>query len=185
MNNSTAKPSRIAKLAMLSCAVIFVNGCADKTVNAHAPIAGTTPHYLDAELSELARELVDEQRKLASIRQLANSPQMNQQASTNSRAAIPKNAIFAGLETKRSVTCHGCDVKVVAQTIAVILGWDVNSVYEVGRKPPLGVPVNLNLKNQPLRIALEQIKTDAGHIMDLRIDPNFKSMLIEYKNVGY
>lgn len=161
--------------------ILTTLGCSTKSVNSNAPLPSNKPHYIDTEIEQLAKQLIDEKRKLANIREAklkaTTSPQTN-------RAKVPQSAIFSGLETKRTLKCEGCDLKVALQSIAVLLGWDINSVYEVGRKPAQGVPVSIELNNEPLRIALQQIKMDAGHIMDLRIDPNFKSMLIEYKTLG-
>ncbi|MBF4437169.1 hypothetical protein ERJ77_22330, partial [Vibrio anguillarum] len=98
--------------------------------------------------------------------------------------ATPKGAIMVGLETNRTMKCMGCDVKIVLEGVAALLGWNANDVYEVGRKPAQGVPVNIDIKQEPLMVALEQIKADSGHIADIRIDPNFKSILIEYKSLN-
>lgn len=156
-------------------------GCTTKSVNSNAPEPSRKPHYIDIEIERLAKQLIDEKRKLADIREAKLQAKATP---TNRPPKIPQSAIFSGLETQRTLKCEGCDLKVALQSIAVLLGWDVNSVYEVGRKPAQGVPVTIELNNEPLRIALQQIKMDAGHIMNLRIDPNFKSMLIEYKTLG-
>ncbi len=158
---------------------LTLTGCATKVPTSDADVP-QRPHYIDEEISDLANQHIDEQRRLANIRQ---AKQLAQTQGTTAKVPTPSTAIFAGLETKRTMKCEGCDLKVAAQAIAVLLGWDANSVYELNRKPAQGVPVTINLNNEPLRRALEQIKVDAGHIMDLRIDPNFKSMVIEYKTV--
>ena len=67
------------------------------------------------------------------------------------------------------------------QAIAVNLGWDANRVYEVGHKPAMGVPVEIRLRQEPISLALEQLEVQVGHFVDIRIDPNFKSILITYQ----
>ncbi len=176
MDGQTKFATRILAAFTLTLAL---SGCSSKSVNNNAPAASELPHYVDTEIQDLARQYLDEQRHLANVR----SAKQNALANSSQPVPSPNGAIFSGLETKRTILCEGCDIKVVSQAIAVLLGWDINSVYETGRKPALGVPVTIDLDNQPLRIALEQIKADAGHVMDLRIDPNFKSMLIEYKTI--
>ncbi len=179
INNLQAKKCAKNTLFVLAIGMV-ITGCSNR-ITSNAPEQHQTPHYLDEEIKDLSIQLIDEQRRLANIRQ-AN--QQKKQHAQIAQSSAPESAIFAGLETKRTIECQGCDIKVVAQAIAVLLGWDVNSVYELNRKPAQGVPVTIKLENEPLRRALEQIKHQAGHMMDLRIDPNFKSMVIEYKIVG-
>lgn len=138
------------------------------------------PHYIDKQVENLAKELIDEQRTLANIREAKAKAKSNP---TSRNMATPSGAIMAGLETPRTMQCFECDVKIVLEAVATLLGWDPASVYEIGRKPAQGVTTTIDINNEPLMRVLEQIKVDTGHAADIRVDPNFKSILIEYKSL--
>lgn len=153
--------------------------CAPKVVtNDTAPPSNQPPNLIDTELKDLSRQLIDEHRKLANIRQTKQDSVFSKQQDT-SRKARQK---FSGLETNRNVRCQ-CDIKTAMQAIAVNLNWDINKVLEIGHKPANGVPVQLRLDDQPLSLALEQIDIQTGHFIDIRIDPNFETILITYRTL--
>lgn len=164
------------KKGIIGLTTLTIVGCSNvQSVNGTAPSTNSTPHYIDTEISELSKELIDEQRKLALIRKTkyeATKPKTT--------ATLPSTVIFSGLEVKRSFSCY-CDVKVTLEALSALLGWDVANVYEVGHKPANGLPVNVNIKNQPLALMIEQLEAQIGNVADVRIDPNFESILIEYK----
>lgn len=165
------------KAAVIVVLGIIIGGCSStKVINPTAP--KVEPHYIDTEVEHLSKLLIDEQRHLANIREQKQKSAENPVAHN---ATSLNGAIMSGLETKRSLECQGCDVKIVLQAVAGLLGWPPENVYEIGRKPAQGLPTNINLRNEPLIRVLEQVKVDTGHAVDIRIDPNFKTILIEYR----
>lgn len=165
------------KAAIIIGLGVIITGCSStEVINPTAP--KVEPHYIDTEVANLSKQLIDEQRHLANIRE---QKQKSLQSPSKQNVALPSGAIMSGLETKRTLQCQGCDVKVVLEAVAGLLGWEPSNVYEIGRKPAQGLPTNINIRNEPLMRVLEQIKVDTGHAADIRIDPNFKTILIEYR----
>lgn len=164
------------KKGIIGLAMITIVGCSNvQSVNGTAPSTTSTPHYIDAEISELSKELIDEQRKLALIRKAkyeATKPK--------STPTLPSSVLFSGLEVKRTFSCY-CDVKITLEALSVLLGWNVENVYEIGHKPANGLPVNVHIEDQPLALMIEQLEAQIGNVADVRIDPNYESILIEYK----
>lgn len=166
------------KIGMIGVAAISIVGCSNvERVNATAPSTNSTPHYIDSEISELSKELIDEQRQLALLRKTKYESTKPVESAT-----LPNSVIFSGLEVKRNFDCY-CDARIALEALSALLGWNVENVYEVGHKPANGVPVNINIKNQPLALMIEQLEAEIGHLADVRIDPNFESILIEYKTL--
>lgn len=167
------------KAAIIVVLGVIMGGCANtEVINPTAP--KVEPHYIDTEVANLSKQLIDEQRHLANIRE---AKQKSQENPSKHNVALPSGAIMSGLETKRTLQCQGCDVKIVLEAVAGLLGWNTQNVYEIGRKPAQGLPTNINIRNEPLMRVLEQIKADTGHAADIRIDPNFKTILIEYRSL--
>ncbi|MCC2524955.1 MULTISPECIES: DotD/TraH family lipoprotein [Vibrio] len=157
---------------IVSCMILSACSSTSK-VNHTAPPPDEKPHIIDQELRSKTQELLEEVRALALIRQA--------KAKGKSQTSQDKiSAGFSGLDKRINFDCS-CDLKVNMQALAVNLGWDANRVYEVGHKPAMGVPVEIKLRQEPISLALEQLEVQVGHFVDIRIDPNFKSILITYQ----
>ncbi|CCO46809.1 putative Lipoprotein [Vibrio nigripulchritudo SOn1] len=164
---------------MIMCALL--SSCAQTTkTNTGAPAPDQKPNLIDQELRSNSQQLLDEIRSLADLRR--NSQESMIANTGNGRNKI--SAKFSGLDKNIGKFDCNCDLKVALQAIAVNLNWEMNRVYEVGRKPAMGVPVEVKLREQPLALALEQIDVQVGHFVDIRIDPNFKTILISYKTLS-
>ncbi|ELP5729326.1 DotD/TraH family lipoprotein [Vibrio vulnificus] len=169
----------LKRIAPVTLALIV--GCTTQTnTNDTAPSAqAAQPHFIDQEINTLAKQLIDETRNLANIRQAkldATSPPLAPRGTLP-----PKGAIFSGLDKVVTFQCEGCDVKVVLQGVAALLNWNIDDVYEYGRKPSHGTLVSARLNNEPVVNILQQLDADIGHLASIRIDPNFKTILIKYK----
>lgn len=157
----------------------LMSGCAMKKeeTNATAPPAEQQPNLIDEEMKSLSNELLQEWGKLATTRQAKH----DMMSAEHKKVSAQINQKFSGLETDvGSFNCH-CDLKTAMQSIAGLLDWDMDKVFEVGLKPAQGVPVEVTLERQPLTLALEQIDVQVGHFTDIRIDPKFKTILITYR----
>ncbi|EHD1698116.1 hypothetical protein JR728_003745 [Vibrio vulnificus] len=164
---------KIASIAI----ICIITGCVSTVdVNKNAPPAGSKPNLIDAELKAKTTELIDAQNRLVNARKIKLDSLKND-ASTESQVMSKK---FSGLDTIRDINCQ-CDLKTAMQVIAINLNWDMNKVFELGRKPAQGVPVTIRQKGLPLAMAIESIDRQVGHFVDIRIDPNYETILIEYK----
>lgn len=161
--------------------LVLLVGCANRTtINDTAPSAqASQPHFIDQEINTLAKQLIDETRNLANIRQAKLDATST--TATAKGAQPPKGAVFSGLDKVVTFQCEGCDVKVVLQGVAALLNWNIDDVYEYGRKPSHGTLVSARLNNEPVVNILHQLDADIGHLASIRIDPNFKTILIKYK----
>ncbi|MEI8659200.1 DotD/TraH family lipoprotein [Vibrio sp. Hal054] len=175
---------KIGKVACLSLvSALSLVGCANKNevaINQTAPDAEhSRPTMIDQEIVSLSRQLIDETRKLANQRQLKLDSTFQEQKKVSST----KYKTFSGLEVKRDFDCD-CDIKTALQSLAINLNWDMDSVYEIGRKPAQGVPVEIHFKNMPMSTMLEMLDVQVGSFVDIRLDPNFETILISYKTIS-
>lgn len=172
---------KIALKRLTPMTLALIVGCTTQTnTNDTAPSAlASQPHFIDQEINNLAKQLIDETRNLANIRQAKLDATSDRPAQRGVQP--PKGAIFSGLDKVVSFQCEGCDVKVVLQGIAALLNWNIDDVYEYGRKPSHGTLVSARLDNEPVANILHQLDADVGHLASIRIDPNFKTILIKYK----
>ena len=170
---------KVRNVFILSC-LVSLTACVQKVAtNPTAPAPSNKPNMIDTEIEDLSRQLIDEQRKLANIRQA----KLDASFAQNKQPSSKLSKKFSGLDINRNFQCN-CDIKTAMQAIAATLNWDVNKVLEIGRKPAQGVPVQIHLKDQPLIVALEQIDIQTGHFTDIRIDPAFQTILITYRLIG-
>lgn len=161
--------------------ISIVTGCStqiqDQEMNVTAPPAEKQPNLIDEEMKNKSQKLIEEWKKLANLRQVKQETALR----ADKKVSAQINKKFSGLETEVSYfNCH-CDLKTAMQSVATLLDWDMDKVFEVGMKPAQGVPVEVTLKEQPLTFALEQIDVQVGHFVDIRLDPNFKTILITYR----
>ncbi len=161
---------------MIMCALLC--SCAQTNkINTTAPPPDQQPNLIDQELRANSQQLIDEIRSLADLRRTKQETMF----AANKKASQKISSKFSGLDKNIGKFDCNCDLKVAMQAVAVNLNWDMNSVYEIGRKPATGVPVEVKLRQQPLALALEQIDVQVGHFVDIRIDPNFQTILLSYK----
>lgn len=150
-------------------------------INTTAPDPAKTPHYLDSEIRELSATLIDEQRKLARIRQskldaLLTDEDRKRQQSMNSQ-------IIAGFDKRVDLWELENDIETVLRGIAALVGWGADRVYPMGIRPANGLLVKVRLKNEMIHNALDQIDVQVGTMVDIRIDPNFETIILSYKSL--
>ncbi|MCG9579874.1 hypothetical protein L1D14_27095 [Vibrio tubiashii] len=172
--------SNVIKSGLFIFLIIGLSGCGTTPkTNATAPPPDHQPNLIDVELKEKTQDLLEEWKRLANIRQAKNDSLYNK----DKQVSAQLNKKFSGLEANVGYFNCRCDLKVAMQGIATILDWDMEKVFETGLKPAQGVPVAVRLDDQPLTLALEQVDIQVGHFADIRIDPNFKTILITYRSL--
>ncbi|MDN3661077.1 DotD/TraH family lipoprotein [Vibrio agarivorans] len=166
------------KFALLAIAIInTITACSSSVaINETAPPSNQQRNLIDVELESFTQDLIDANNRLVSARKTKVDLQYEQ----HSKKLKPTK--FSGLDINRDFDCT-CDLKTALQVLSIQLGWDMNKVLEIGRKPAQGVPVSVQQRNQPLSLVLESLDMQVGHYVDIRIDPNFESILIEYKSL--
>ncbi|WP_281188470.1 DotD/TraH family lipoprotein [Vibrio harveyi] len=169
MTNKVLKLASIASICILA-------GCASTVdVNKNAPAPDTKPNLIDTELQSLTTELIDAHNRLVSTRQLKEQSLVTK----NEAQSKLMQTKFSGLDVVRDFDCQ-CDLKTAMQALAINLNWDMDKVLELGRKPAQGVPVTIKQKNKPLSLVLESVDRQVGHFVDIRVDPNYETILIQY-----
>lgn len=170
----------IRKIVIGITTTCILAGCSNQLkVNENAPSPSSKPNLIDAELKSFSQQLIDANNRLVNARN-AKIRSIEMRNHENDKLMATK---FSGLDVKRDFDCR-CDLLTAMQALAINLNWDMNKVLEVGRKPAQGVPVDVSINNQPLALILEQVDMQVGHFADIRIDPNFESILIEYRLLG-
>lgn len=158
-------------------ATFALSACTSTTsINDTAPPASQQRNLIDVELDSYTQALIDANNRLVSARVT------KVEAVRSQKEAQFKHNKFSGLDMKRNFDCE-CDLKTAMQVFAIQLGWDMEKVLEIGRKPAQGVPVTVSQRDKPLALVLESLDTQVGHFVDIRIDPTFESILIEYKTL--
>lgn len=156
--------------------VVMLSGCTSQVTNKQQIIS--QPHYLDVEVKDLAQELIHEQRLLARVRN-AKLTAIETKEQRKARISRTKQ-IPIGFDKKVSLSMVN-ELSVVLRGISAVVGWGAESVYEIGRKPASPVIVRINIKpTEPIYNAIEQIDSQIGGIVSIRIDPNFETIIIKY-----
>lgn len=157
--------------------VLMISGCSSKSIHQQQTIK--QPHYLDVEVKDLTQELIHEQRLLARVR---NAKLTALESKENREARISRSKqIPVGFDKKVSLNMVN-ELSVVLRGISAVVGWGAKNVHEIGRKPAAPVIVRVNVKpTEPIYNAIEQIDSQVGGIVSVRIDPNFETIIIKYK----
>ncbi|WP_318515620.1 DotD/TraH family lipoprotein [Photobacterium leiognathi] len=160
--------------------VLLVSGCSsskDASPKFHQP------HYLDTEIKDLTQELIAEQRMLARV---ASAKLEATESAEQRKARISRSKEIPIGFDKRVPLDITNDIETTLRAIAAVVGWGAERVYVLGNPPATPIIVKVSLeKYEPIYNAIEQIDAQIGGIVDIRIDPNFETIVLKYNaNTG-